>query len=138
MKITLGISLFLCVFCWFVSSGVFLSCLFCRFFTKLHQTKSNCGTSTKTNYTETKREREREWKTDLQVLGAEVVPVHVDGGEEDGLHLVVAMLVGRLVGRDQHLNRTTRTLSVTGSRVCSQKGWISIPESYHTHFVSYR
>lgn len=31
------------------------------------------------------------------------MPIHVDGREEDGLHLVVPQLVGREVGSDQHL-----------------------------------
>lgn len=39
----------------------------------------------------------------LQVLRVEVVSVHVDGAEEDGLHLVVTQLVGRLVRGYQHL-----------------------------------
>lgn len=31
------------------------------------------------------------------------MPIHVDGREEDGLHLVVPQFVGREVGSDQHL-----------------------------------
>lgn len=45
---------------------------------------------------------------DLQVLNAELVAVHVNGGEEDGLHLVVSELIGGEVGGDQHLNREAK------------------------------
>lgn len=31
------------------------------------------------------------------------MPIHVDGREEDGLHLVVPQFVGRQVGGNQHL-----------------------------------
>lgn len=44
------------------------------------------------------------FSTDLQVLNAELVAVHVNGGEEDGLHLVVSELIGGKVGGNQHLS----------------------------------
>ena len=39
----------------------------------------------------------------LQVIRAELVPVDVDCGQEDGLDLVVPEFVGRLVGGDENL-----------------------------------
>lgn len=39
--------------------------------------------------------------------------VHVDGREEDGLHLVVAQFVGRQVRRDQDLQIKPGSFSVT-------------------------
>lgn len=39
-------------------------------------------------------------ETHLQILDAELVPVHVDGRQEDGLHLVVPKLIGRQVRGD--------------------------------------
>lgn len=50
------------------------------------------------------------FSADLQVLNAELVAVHVDGGEEDGLHLVVSELIGGEVGGDQHLNTERKNL----------------------------
>lgn len=41
----------------------------------------------------------------LQVLNAELVPVHVDGRQEDGLHLVVTQLVGGQVGSNENLGK---------------------------------
>lgn len=52
--------------------------------------------------------------TDLQVLNAELMAIHVDGREEDGLHLVVSELIGGQVGGDQHLStKYTKHLSIT-------------------------
>lgn len=42
---------------------------------------------------------------DLQVLNAELVSIHIDGREEDGLHLVVPKLIRGEVGGDQHLSK---------------------------------
>lgn len=42
-------------------------------------------------------------KAHLEVFGAELVAVHVDSGQEDGLHLVVPKLVGGEVRGDQDL-----------------------------------
>lgn len=39
----------------------------------------------------------------LQVLNAELVSIHVDSGQEDGLHLVVTQLVGRQMGSNENL-----------------------------------
>lgn len=39
------------------------------------------------------------------------MPIHVDGREEDGLHLVVPQFVGRQVGGNQHLQ--------------AKEGWVS-------------
>lgn len=39
----------------------------------------------------------------LQVLRAVLVPIHVDSGDEDGLHLVVPQLVGGQVRGNEHL-----------------------------------
>ena len=50
----------------------------------------------------------------LQVLGVELVAPEVDGREEDGLDLVAAQLVRRLVGGDEHLPRAQRHLRVLG------------------------
>lgn len=41
----------------------------------------------------------------LQVLNAELVAVHVDGRQEDGLHLVVSQLVGGQVGSNENLGK---------------------------------
>lgn len=46
----------------------------------------------------------------LQVLDAELMAVHVDGRQEDGLHLVVAQFVRRQVRRDQHLKIQSQEL----------------------------
>ena len=40
----------------------------------------------------------------LQILNTELVPVHINGREEDGLHLVVSQLVGGKMGSYQHLS----------------------------------
>ena len=66
---------------------------------------------------QTTKQTNKQQVTDLQVLRAEVVSIHVDGGKEDGLHLVVALFIGRLVCCYQHLNHAANTLSVTGSNV---------------------
>lgn len=39
----------------------------------------------------------------LQVLGVELVAVHVDSREEDALHLIMSQFVSGLVGSYQHL-----------------------------------
>lgn len=39
----------------------------------------------------------------LEVLRAELVPVHINGRQEDGLHLVVSQLIGGQMRGDQHL-----------------------------------
>lgn len=39
----------------------------------------------------------------LQVLDAELMAIHVDGRQEDGLHLVVAQFIWRQVRCDKHL-----------------------------------
>lgn len=41
----------------------------------------------------------------LQVVCAKAVTVAVDGGEENGLHLIVAQLVSRRLTRNQYLTR---------------------------------
>ena len=48
----------------------------------------------------------------LQVLNAELVSVHVDGREEDGLHLVVSELVRGQVGGYQHLGGVENNLGI--------------------------
>lgn len=42
--------------------------------------------------------------TYLQVLNAELVPIHINGRQENGLHLVVSQLIGGKVGRYQNLD----------------------------------
>lgn len=43
----------------------------------------------------------------LEVLRVEGMAVDVDGRQEDALHLVIAELVRRLVGGDQHLHSSS-------------------------------
>ena len=40
----------------------------------------------------------------LQVLNAELVAIHINGREEDGLNLVVSQLIRGKVGSNQHLS----------------------------------
>lgn len=55
----------------------------------------------------------------LQVLNAELVAVHVDGRQEDGLHLVVAQLVGGQVGSNENLEKH-KAMSEKGASSCRQ------------------
>ena len=48
----------------------------------------------------------------LEILGTEIVAVHIDGREEDFLYLVVAELVSRLVSSDEDLTGTQGDLGV--------------------------
>ena len=48
----------------------------------------------------------------LQVVGTELLSVHVDGREEDRLHLVVTQFICRLMGRDQGLFKGNNALQV--------------------------
>ena len=48
----------------------------------------------------------------LQAVVADAVAVHVDGREEHGLHLVVALLVGRLLEGDEDLAGSQRHLAI--------------------------
>lgn len=43
----------------------------------------------------------------LQVLNAELVSVHVNSRQEDGLHLVVTQLIGGQVGSNENLVKST-------------------------------
>lgn len=47
----------------------------------------------------------------LQVLNAELVSIHINGREEDGLHLVVSQLIRGEVGSNQHLSKEDEWMS---------------------------
>lgn len=47
----------------------------------------------------------------LQVLNAELVSIHVNGGQKDGLHLVVTQLVGRQMGSNENLANSKHQVS---------------------------
>lgn len=53
----------------------------------------------------------------LEIFWAELVAVHVDGGQEDGLHLVVPQLVGGEVGGDQDLPTGGERTGMTGAGI---------------------
>lgn len=60
----------------------------------------------------------------LQVLDAELVPVHVNGRQEDGLHLVVAQLVGGQVGSNENLGKE-KGMSQKGGTLGHQQGAVT-------------
>lgn len=46
---------------------------------------------------------QRLFSTNLQVLRTKLVSIHVDGGQEDGFHLIVPQLIRWQMGSNQHL-----------------------------------
>lgn len=53
----------------------------------------------------------------LQMFGAVLIPVRIDGRQEDALHLIVSPLIRRLVGRNQHLPGSQRHLVVNKTAI---------------------